>query len=152
MDARHSTAIGGSSRDAATQKTTSRRGESASSPFSQQFFVPGPLPGMNDIVRKNYYVYSAMKKQWSRTVATCLLHAKILPMQRVAVIFTWVERNTRRDPDNILAGGQKLILDCLVTTGIITNDGWANIVGLAHHFIIDASNPGVWVMLHEVSI
>ena len=128
-----------------------------SSPFgnggyglSQEFFVPGPLPGMNDIVRKNYYVYSAMKKQWSRTIATCLQHAKILPMERVAVIFTWVERDTRRDPDNILAGGQKLVLDCLVTTGIIPNDGWANIVGLAHNFTIDASNPGVWVILHEV--
>ena len=120
--------------------------------LSQEFFVPGPLPGMNDIVRKNHYVYSAMKKRWSRTIATCLLHAKILPMQRVAVIFTWVERNTRRDPDNILAGGQKLILDCLVTTGTIPNDGWANIVGLAHNFTIDASNPGVWVVLHEVSV
>ena len=107
---------------------------------------------MNDIVRKNYYVYSAMKKQWSRTIGQCIILAKLQPMQRAAVSFTWMERNTRRDPDNIIAGGQKLVLDCLVTAGILPDDGWDEIAALVHGFNVDASNPGVWVMLDEVSI
>ena len=117
----------------------------------QTVFIPGPLPGMNDIVRKNHYVYSAMKKQWSARIAQCVRHATLHPVQRVFVDFQWRERDTRRDPDNILAGGQKLILDCLVTTGILPDDGWEEIAGLRHSFSVDAASPGVWVTLQEVA-
>ena len=124
-------------------------GASAAPSLFQQFFIPGPMPGMNDIVRKQHFIYSAMKRKWNRTIGLCMTQAHLKPMQRVSVAFTWVERNTKRDPDNIIAA-QKFILDCLVVNGVLPEDGWANIAGLSHAFQIDATNPGVWVELQEV--
>ena len=41
-------------------------------PTSQIFFVPGPLPGANDIIRKHYMIYSTLKSQWGLTIARCI--------------------------------------------------------------------------------
>ena len=76
--------------------------------------------------------------------------AKLRPMQRVNIHFQWVERNTRRDKDNI-RGADKFVQDALVVHGILADDGWDEIASLSDTFIVDASNPGVWVTLQEVA-
>ena len=75
--------------------------------------------------------------------------AKLRPMQRVNIHFQWVERNTRRDKDNI-RGADKFVQDALVVHGILVDDGWDEIASLSDTFTVDASNPGVWVTLQEV--
>ena len=42
-------------------------------PRNQTFFVPGPLPGANDIIRKHHMVYSKLKSQWGLTIARYII-------------------------------------------------------------------------------
>ena len=72
-------------------------------------------------------------------------------MRNAYVTCRWIERNAKRDPDNICAG-LKFILDTLVYKKILPGDGWADVLGIAHAFAIDASNPGVLVTLNESQV
>lgn len=114
--------------------------------MKQSFFIPGPLPGMNDFVRKHPMVYSRLKRDWSLIIGGIIRRHRIKAMVYAAVSFDWREPNQRRDPDNIMAG-QKFILDQLVATKVLRDDGWGEITSLHHAFRQDASNPGVLVTL-----
>lgn len=65
--------------------------------------------------------------------------------------FHWVEKNHRRDLDNI-AAGKKLIIDGLVVCGILAGDGWKHVTGFSDLFTVvdeDTPNPGVMVEIEE---
>jgi len=69
--------------------------------------------------------YSKMKKAWTDTVWALAKSARLEPIAgRVMLHFEWIEKDKRRDPDNIAAGGRKLILDGLVKAGVLKGDGW----------------------------
>ena len=72
----------------------------------------------------------------------------MLPVKTAYLRFTWGEPNKKRDPDNIAAGGRKFILDALVHSGILPNDGWANVTGWCDVFTL-ADEPFVKVELWE---
>ena len=58
----------------------------------------------------------------------------------------WKETNKRRDPDGFIVA-KKFILDALVQSNIIPNDGWSEIAGFTDEFVVDPKQPGVWVTL-----
>jgi len=117
-------------------------------------WIPGPLPGMNELIAaaKGFggtgRGYSNMKRDWTDRVA---LYAKAEKLRTllppVMLRFRWVEKARRRDPDNIAAGGRKLVLDGLVKAGVIGGDGWTQIAGWIDTFEVDRDNPGVEVSL-----
>jgi Holliday junction resolvase RusA-like endonuclease len=115
----------------------------------QTFFIPGPLPGANDIIRKHHMVYSTLKSRWGLTIARCILVAKLKPVRHCHVSFTWNERHDRRDPDNVIFG-QKFVLDALRDTNIIPDDTREHILSLTHCVLTYASKPGVYVTIEEV--
>lgn len=118
--------------------------------MTQTFFISGLLPGANDFMgKKSRWAYTAIKKEWGEAIGLYILLAKIQPMNRVSISFTWWERNRKRDPDNIMVA-QKFILDALVTRQILTNDGWNAIASLHHTFYEDKRHPGVHVVLQSV--
>lgn len=121
---------------------------------NQQFFVPGPLPGANDIIRKHHMVYSRLKAKWGLEIGRCLLIAKIKPIRSCAITYHWVEpipvRGHIRDRDNIRFGA-KFINDALVTHGILLDDGPEGVAQLMDIFTYNAANPGVMVTLTEVA-
>ena len=137
----------------AAQQTTRTRAITAGSnpaPSPQTFFIPGPLPGRNEYSGKgSRWTYTRLKKDWTERIGLAILEAKLKPMQRVNIHFQWVERNTRRDKDNIRSA-DKFIQDALVAYGILADDGWDEIDCLSDTFTVDVSNPGVWVTLQEV--
>ncbi|HYF53054.1 MAG TPA: hypothetical protein VEA41_02220, partial [Salinarimonas sp.] len=126
----------------------------------QSFWVPGPLPSLNDLLRakgnmvggkgKRWNGYNAMKKTWETTIWAICKRDRIQPMQRVRVVFQWHERTMRRDPDNVGAA-RKLILDALVCAGVLVNDGPKEIAGFAETFVYGAPVAGVQVTLEAVS-
>lgn len=122
----------------------------APSPFFQSFFVPGPLPGANDIIRKHHMVYKRLKCQWGLTIARCILVAKLKRVRHCHVSFVWNELHDRRDPDNVIFG-QKFVLDALRDTKIIQDDSRVFILSLTHRVITYAGNPGVFVTIEEVT-
>lgn len=112
------------------------------------FEIPGRLPGLNEIIdaakqgNGKYQPYALMKEKYTEMIAWI---AKKLPSyEKVALVITWYEPNSRRDPDNIMAG-QKFILDALVQAGVIPNDSQKYIQGILHRFRVDKQNPRVEV-------
>ena len=126
--------------------------------MTASLWVPGPLPGMNELIAAakgsggRGAGYARLKRQWT-DIVTCLAQGKKLqPFPGLVFLtFTWVERDRRRDPDNVAAGGRKLILDGLVRAGVLKGDGWAVVHGWTDRFDIPpgANNlgPGVGVTI-----
>lgn len=119
-----------------------------------KFVIPGRLPGLNEYIaaeRTNKYRGAAMKKEAETLV---ILSAKQMRGWRakspVMMYYLWVEKDRRRDKDNISGYGRKIIQDALVKAGYLKGDGWAHIVGFADEFAVDKKNPRIEVVLEEV--
>jgi Holliday junction resolvase RusA-like endonuclease len=117
-------------------------------PLIQSFFVPGLLPGANDIIRKHHMVYSKLKSQWGLTIARCIIVAKLKRVQTCTIAFLWQELHDRRDDDNIMFG-QKFVLDALRDTRIIPDDRRRFVRSNTHRIIVEPDNPGVLVTIEE---
>lgn len=123
--------------------------------MTQSVFIPGPLPGQNEIIdaaksgRGKRNAYSRMKAMWSGVVAAHARSARLKPMASpVSVEFTWMEPNARRDPDNIHAGA-KFCLDGLVEAKVLAGDGQKHISRILHGPIKVGYGPGVIVTLES---
>lgn len=64
----------------------------------------------------------------------------------VNIQFVWYRTNRRSDKDNI-AFAKKFILDGMVNSGLISNDGWDQIGDFSDSFRIDRENPRAEVIL-----
>ncbi len=128
---------------------------------SYDFFVPGPLPGMNEMIaaakvkliprgsrkRNCGTKYDQMKREWTEAVCRICEASNLPQMEKITVEFLWIEKARRRDPDNITAA-KKFIFDGLTMAKVIKNDGWAEIGhGWDHRFAVDKKNPGVIVTI-----
>lgn len=126
----------------------------AARPSTQRLWIPGRLPGLNEVIaaakgsggRGN--AYATMKRQHGELVWALAKAAKLRPMTRVRVAFRWVEKDRRRDPDNVSSAGRKFILDGLVQAGVLPGDGWAAIAGWSDTFEVGAAH-GVEITLTE---
>ena len=67
----------------------------------------------------------------------------------VHIHYEWVERNKRRDLDNISAA-RKFINDILRKMGILAGDGWKHVQGLSETFQVNKDRPGVIVTIQDV--
>ena len=117
------------------------------------FWVPGPLPGMNEIIaacksgRGKFNGYSWLKNQLTKLVADmCIGSCPVF--ENVSIKFIWVEKHKRRDPDNI-ASAKKFILDGMVRAGMIHSDGWKHVFGWTDQFQVNKKDPGVFVEVRE---
>lgn len=119
--------------------------------MTQTFFIPGPLPGENEIIDAckgaggTGRIYSAMKKKWTNDIALLVRSARIRPVPRAHIRFIWHERDRRRNPDNLCAA-IKFVLDGLVVAKVLENDGWDQIAGFTHAWDV-SGKPGVEVSL-----
>lgn len=111
--------------------------------------IPGRFPGLNEYIkaeRSNRFFAAEIKKTHSDMVyfyaISQLKNVKIL--EPVRINFHWFEPNKRRDLDNI-AFGKKFILDGLVKSGVLSDDGQKNIRGLSDYFSVDKENPRIEV-------
>jgi Holliday junction resolvase RusA-like endonuclease len=119
-----------------------------------KFDIPGKLPGLNEIIRAakmgkgNYQPYNTMKHEYG-DVITYL--AKKLPSYGVVnITIKWYEPDSRRDIDNIAAGGTKLILDSLVAAGVIKDDSQKYVKSISHEFYVGRENARIEVEICEV--
>lgn len=114
-------------------------------------WVPSRLPGLNDLlnakgtIRGQWNGYNAQKCIWYGQVAL-LCRAKGIQRQEPGFgTFLFAEPNTKRDPDNIVAGGVKLLLDSLVGADVLPGDGWRDNLGFAGYWTHRPSRPGCLV-------
>jgi len=85
--------------------------------------IPMKLPSLNeyvDVCRSNPYVASRFKKRIEKEIGIFLVK---LPRfeNPVEIHFHWIEKNKRRDLDNI-AFAKKFILDAMVKHGKLADD------------------------------
>lgn len=115
--------------------------------------IPGTLPSLNDYIReinRGPAIGNRMKRDKTTQIAWESRAAQIPRMRRpVKISFLWVERNSRRDLDNI-AFAKKFILDGLVMAGVLKDDSQRYVVGFEDQFATDAQNPRIEVTLEEV--
>jgi hypothetical protein len=116
----------------------------------QEFFICGPLPGLNELMWKNWRSTGKLKKRWQEHVRMAALVARLKPFGRARFKYTWYEDDQRRDPSNIASGGRKCIEDALgpvrvkgkvVKNGWMKGDGWKWVAGFSDEFVI-VSEPG----------
>ena len=123
--------------------------------MTQRFFIPGVLPGLNEVLaaavkrRGKWNAYNDLKASYGEYIATIIRKSKLTPIQRANISFTWCEQSQRRDKDNIRMAA-KFVLDALVATKILSNDGWKQIGTLSDTFEVDGQKPGVYVELVEL--
>ena len=119
-----------------------------------RLIIPGRLPGLNEYIaveRRNRHAAAAMKKGTQRIInkEIAVQLRRIRIKKQVFVRYLWVEKNKRRDKDNV-AFARKFIQDSLVACQVLENDGWANIAGFSDEFAVDNKNPRVEVTITEI--
>ena len=116
----------------------------------QKLIIPGYLPGYNQLTQGQWYKQHKCKQEAMALVQWLVLAQKIQPVTGKAVIaIACYEPTIRRDPSNVRAGAEKIILDALQNAGIIRNDNWAALSDLPATVYLDRKNPRVEVTIEE---
>jgi hypothetical protein len=116
-----------------------------------KLIIPCELTDLNTYIqaeRGNKFAAAEIKQTMTHI---CSLYTRSLGPtdKRVKLICTWYCKNQKKDPDNI-AFAKKFILDSLVKSRIIANDGWKQVAGFEDYFEVDADKPRVEIELKEV--
>lgn len=116
--------------------------------------IPFALPGLNELIaaeRQHRQKAAKLKREHQRAVELCIRSQLRRPPLREPVImhYLWVEKDRRRDKDNISSFGRKIIQDALVAVHALQNDGWANIDGFTDTFAVDKKRPRVEIIIKE---
>lgn len=121
------------------------------------FTIPGRLPSLNQVLntaRGSKFAAAREKETWTKKCAKAArlagLGSLMLPGP-VRVSIRWVEKNRRRDPDNVTAGGCKHLLDGLVEAGVLKDDSRRYVRDLVHEFPEpDPVNPRIEVTIETL--
>lgn len=115
--------------------------------------IPGSLPGLNEYIqaeRTHRQKGAALKRDAQELIEWEISQQIDRPLREpVTMHYTWVERDRRRDKDNISSMGRKLIQDAMVAIGALKNDGWSNIEGFTDNFSVDAEDPRIEIDIEE---
>lgn len=101
------------------------------------------FPSLNDYTNKcraNKYAGASMKKELTDLVTLECKRQKLPKIDgKVNIHFKWIEKNKKRDMDNICSA-KKFALDGLVNAGVIVNDTWEYINGFKDTFELGKEN------------
>lgn len=115
-----------------------------------EFIIEGELVDLNHYIRverSNRFGAAAMKQAMTSLVAQHAHYKKLGKMHAPFYVNChWYCKNKKKDPDNI-AFAKKFILDGLKEAGVITSDGWEQVIAFNDFFSVDSKNPRVVVGL-----
>ncbi|MGX7133113.1 RusA family crossover junction endodeoxyribonuclease [Enterococcus songbeiensis] len=110
--------------------------------------IPSELMDLNNFItaqRTNYRVGNRVKQRETMKCASAFMPKRLeirkmsLPL---SLKITWYCKNKAKDKDNI-AFALKFILDGMIKSGAISNDGWKEIGDFSHDFQVDKNNPRI---------
>lgn len=121
------------------------------------FSIPGRLAGANEMTDANRSHWSSgarLRKQELELCQAIILVAKSCQehnfTRAVWVNFTWIEKDERRDLDNV-AAAKKVILDALVRCGVLPNDTRRWVRRFIDDFPdVNPKNPRIDVVVMEI--
>ncbi len=119
--------------------------------------IPAIFPGRNEqerVARGNRFKANRMKRHYTDIAGLYAVRAirnvQWDPSHRYDFQFHWVERDRRRDPDNI-TGACKFIFDGF-QPALIIKDSWRHVGAIAHRFsVVSKGEPGVIVKLSRAT-
>lgn len=95
------------------------------------------------------HVYRRAKARYESMIGLFVRTSDIQPLTGpTSFSFRFYERDKKRDPDGFCSAGVKWILDALVTSKILPDDGWKWVSGIALSWEV-AEKPGVLVTMHQ---
>lgn len=121
---------------------------------SYQLTIPGRLPGLNeytDACRTSSQKGGKMKSD-AQIAVMWQIKAQLRRLRidkPVFMLFTFYEKDRRRDRDNVSSFARKVIQDALVAAGVLKDDGWDQITGYMDRFEVDRDNPRIVVQFIE---
>lgn len=115
--------------------------------------IPFALPGLNEYIeaeRAHRQKGAALKRSAQASVELALKRQIRGPLREPVVMrYTWMEKDRRRDKDNVSSFGRKVIQDAMVHMGALKNDGWANIESFSDVFAVDRKRPRIEIEIEE---
>ena len=116
--------------------------------------IPGRMPGLNEFIAacNSAYGEGHRMKQDNMHAAMWQIKAQLRGVKftkPVFLLFTFYERDRRRDKDNVAGFAHKAIQDALVQCKIIQDDGWDYVTGHLDLFKVDRNNPRIVVEFIE---
>ena len=123
--------------------------------MTYKLIISGRLAGMNEYTeqnRRNKYAGASMKaKEQAKVEWTIRQQIKVKKLNPpVNLAYTYYEPNKRRDKDNISAFAHKVVQDALTATGLLENDGWAEIGSFQDDFFVSKEDPRIEVRIEEI--
>jgi hypothetical protein len=116
----------------------------------QTLWIPGTMPGWNQLNDGHWTKRAALKRQWLRNIGVYIERAGIRPVDRAHITIACVEQNRRRDTDNVQGGASKIINDSLVAHGILIDDSPRYVTSAHEPVAYDAVAPGVRVTITPI--
>lgn len=126
-------------------------------------WIPGPMPGLTEVIEackhadhgrlgKRWNAYAELKKAWSNEIDLYARQRRMAPITTKCFCFMFVEKDKRRDPDNFISGGMKLIFDGLQKAKLLQNDGWSHVDDIKPYWTVDVAQPGVLLIMTRAPI
>ncbi len=114
------------------------------------------FPGLNDLLHeaeRHPQAYNRMKRQY-QTIAVNAIRRDLRGWKaqgRISLryIFAEPEKGAKRDYDNIVAAGRKIVNDALVKTGTIHDDSPKYLAYGSNQFIYTKGKPFIEVEIEE---
>ena len=141
------------------------------------FFVPGKVPSLNElldargrsaprvasiIMRRlpkkgkapgiRHDAYNDIKQDWKQRTIDAI-GVPFVRVQQCFFAYLVVEDSRKRDPSNVCSSAIKFIEDGIVEAGVMSNDGWDNILGIRVHWVHrKGRRPGIYVVMSDVKL
>lgn len=115
--------------------------------------IPIKFPTLNDFIeackiqRGRWNKGNQIKQDYQRALYYYLCKLPVLKPP-IEITYTWIEKNKRRDLDNVSAIGRKFILDSLQLAGKLKNDNLNYVVG-SHDQVTFGDEYGVILEIEE---
>lgn len=116
----------------------------------EKIIIEGELPTLNEIIdlsKTHWAKYREVKRINTNLVA--FIANRLPKFKAIKLDITYYRKDRRTDPDNI-AASKKFILDGLVKSGVIKNDGWSEVKGFKESWEVDKNNPRIEVTIIPV--
>ena len=116
--------------------------------------IAGRLPGLNEYTnacRTNAQAGHQMKINAQELVQWAIIQQmrQVKFKKPVFMLYTFIEKDRRRDRDNVSSFARKVIQDALVRCGTLQDDGWDHITGSLDQYEVDKENPRIIVEFIE---
>jgi len=93
----------------------------------------------------SWNAYNEQKRRWYGQIRLLCQAKRVETVGPGYFTFVFVEPDRRRDPDNVAAGGIKLLFDSLVGADVMKGDSWAHVLGFVSYWVHTPGKAGCLV-------